>query len=286
MMSSSPCLSAMSSSFWYWSEYKYADRKVPVYYEKFVDGVSIIEDLEFAVKDGLSMMKQKGMFMDKTLVLDIDLTLGHAGMISHHKKGIILEYQYVLNLEEVDRLEKLGKVKWFQNKKLLFFIRPFFKEFIQYCDRNFKEVIIWTLGNKLHSEDMQELCKNITGKTWKAYCRTDAECDIKNVTKIGLDPSNTWMVDDDHRHYWEDRDDLSRNVNSGVKFFHTPEFNIIHSHPDEDSEDFANRLYEWGRNIEVYDDWFPFLIWNWTFMSLHGLNMRKFIRNDCKFVYQ
>lgn len=279
--------SALSSSYWFWSEMNHKEHTVPVFYEKMVDGKRVVEDYHFAIKDGLDLMaKDKGLFMNKTLVLDIDLTLGQAGVVSYHTKSKthILEYQHRLNLQEIDRLEKLDKVKWFQNKNLLFFIRPYFKEFIQYCDRNFKEVIIFTLGNRLHSLDMQALCKQITGKTWKAYCRDDAESDKKIVKKIGLNPKHTWMVDDDERHYWIDPSDQTKNVNDGVKFFHTPAFNIIHTL--EKGDDLQDYLYEWGRNIELFDDWFPFLIWNWHFMKKRKINMSTYIRNDCKFLYQ
>jgi hypothetical protein len=277
------------SSFWQWNEFNHAERNVPVFYEKFVKGKRVVEDYEFKIQDGLNLLQSdKGLFMDKTLILDIDLTLGQAGLVSYHRNyGCLLENKYSLNLAEVSRLVKLDKVKWFQNHNMLFFIRPYFKEFIEYCDRNFKEVIIWTLGNRLHSLDMQDLCKDITGKTWKAYCRDDAESNLKIVTKIGLDPSKTWMVDDDHRHYWEDPFDKSKNVNSGIKFFHTPTFNILHNPEylyEGGGENFSDYLYEWGRNIEIYDDWFPFLIWNWNYMHGKGLSMTRFIRNDFKFV--
>jgi hypothetical protein len=259
-------------------------------YETTVDDVRVVRDLEFTVQDSLNAIyNNRDLFRDITLILDIDFTLGEAVMLDlnvdsgHSNKNITMvngNNKHQTTMENLQRLYQLGKIDWFHNGTCAFFIRPYFEHFIYFCIHNFKEVIIWTNGVQRHADNMVSLIYKITGQKLRGFGRDYSTNDVKLVEKIGLDPKTVWMVDDDHRHHQKASDKY--NVNPEIKFFHTPEFSLTWF------KDFTDTIARWHCEhpdyvLELYDDWFLFLVWNWVYMKDNKINMEKFCRNDYKF---
>lgn len=271
-----------SSAFWTDMSYDHSTKQLTSIYERksqLVPDAKIVEYVNFTIGDAMKLLNKENLYPDISLVLDIDFTLGQASTLSYdHVKGFILD-DIDTNLVEVDRLIKEGKAAWFHDKTCVFFLRPYFREFIQFCDKNFKEVIIWTNGIQKHADNMVELVESIIGKKWKGYGRSFSTYDRKIVTSIGLDPSKTWMVDDDHRHHYIDEDrDVTKEVNPDIKFFHGPEFSIAWF------KDLNVKIPLWNKETQVYDDWFLFLIWNWNYIKEKNLEMKRYIRTENRFV--
>jgi len=270
---------ASSSGFWAPLNYYHPQKDLNALYQK-DNGIKIIHQVQFTIQDALNLLDSKNMFPDITLILDIDLTLGEALMIKYdHVYGFMLDDKPV-SLTHIQNLVYKDKAAWFHNKTCLFFLRPYFKEFIKFCDNNFKEVIIWTNGVQQHADDMVNLIESKIGKRWKGYGRSFSTYDRKIVTSIGLDPSKTWLVDDDHRHHYrrEDRD-VTKEVNPDIKFFQGPEFSVSWF------KDLPIKINIWGSEMEFYDDWFLFLIWNWNYMKENNMDMKQYVRQENKFIY-
>jgi hypothetical protein len=282
---------AISSSAFWEHAYLYAhpQKKLTTSYETESNGIKFVKEIEFSIDDALKLIEKKGMFMDITLVLDIDLTLGEALMSSLDQKS---NYKLKINQNLVephhlDRLHKLQKIEWFHDGTCCFFIRPYFQQFIRFCINNFKEVVIWTNGVKQHADDMSNLVYKITGYKLRAFDRNYSTGlnTIKFVSNLGLDQTKTWMVDDDHRHYRnpEDRDEV-KSVNPYIKFFHSPEFSV-----SAFESFFDDKLIHWYHNekmLDLYDDWFLFLIWNWNYMKENNIQMKYFHRENKKFIHE
>lgn len=270
-----------SSAFWTDKNYNHDDKEITVIYERMIDSkIRFVQDVRFHIHDVKKILDKKNLYPDISLILDIDFTLGQAATMNYDLVHGFLFDDKKIDLVEINRLIDEGKAAWFHNKTCVFYLRPYFKEFIQFCDQNFKEVIIWTNGIQQHADNMVELVQKTIGKKWKGYGRNYSTYDRKIVTNIGLDPSKTWMVDDDHRHYYlsEDRD-ATKEVNPDIKFFHGPEFSMSWF------KDLNEKIAHWGKDMEVYDDWFLFLIWNWNYMKEKEIQMEKFIRNENRFIY-
>lgn len=272
-----------SSAFWRDMSYDHATKQLTTIYERMsknAPNMKIVEYVHFTIGDAIKLLGQENLYPDISLILDIDFTLGQASTISYDvTNGFLLNGKKV-DFMEINRLIESGRATWFHDKTCLFFIRPYFKEFIQFCDKNFKEVIIWTNGVQNHADNMVELVESIIGKKWKGYGRSFSTYDRKIVTTIGLDPLKTWMVDDDHRHHYIDKDrDVTKEVNPDIKFFHTPEFSM------DWFKDLHEKIPRWGKELQTYDDWFLFLIWNWNYMKNNNIQIEKYIKNENRFIY-
>jgi len=269
-----------SSAFWVDRTYVHASKKLLTFYEKVEPHFHITHDVDFTIQNALDLLEKKNLFPEITLILDIDLTLGEACPIRYdYVQGFLLD-NTPMDFNQINRIINEGKAAWFHDKTCVFFLRPYFREFIKFCDQNFKEVIIWTNGSQQHADDMVDLIQSIIGKKWRGFGRSFSTYDRKIVTSIGLDPKTTWLVDDDHRHYYrtEDRDE-TKEVNPDIKFFHGPEFSLCWF------KDLSSKLYLWGPELEVYDDWFLFLIWNWHYIKENNIEIQKFDKNKNKFIY-
>jgi hypothetical protein len=271
-----------SSSFWSDMSYDHSMKQLTSIYEKksrLMPDAKIVEYVHFTIGDAMKLLDKENLYLDISLVLDIDFTLGQASTITYDNVNGYLLDDKKTDLVEINRLIEEGKAAWFHDKTCVFFLRPYFKEFIRFCDKNFKEVIIWTNGIQKHADNMIGLVESIIGKKWKGYGRNYSISDRKIVTTIGLEPTKTWMVDDDHRHHYIDADrDVTREVNPDIKFFHGPEFSMAWF------KDLHERIPKWNREIQSYDDWFLFLIWNWNYMREHNIEMLAFIRNENRFI--
>jgi hypothetical protein len=264
-----------SSAFWENKEYNHNEKKLSVIHEKNVPNLRIVQDIQFTIQDAKNLLDRKNLYPDISLVLDIDFTLGQASTMSYDVVDGFLLNNKKANFLEINRLIEEGKAVWFHDKTCVFYLRPYFKEFIQFCDNNFKEVIIWTNGVQAHADNMVNLVESMIGKKWKGYGRGFSTYDRKVVTTIGLDPSKTWMVDDDRRHHHvtEDRD-VTREINPDITFFHTPEFSM------DWFKDLNEKIPLWGKMLEVYDDWFLFLIWNWNYTKENNIKIKKYIKHE------
>ena len=272
-----------SSAFWTDMSYDHTTKQLTAIYERMsknVPSMKIVEYVHFTIGDAMKLLNQENLYPDISLILDIDFTLGQASTVSYDvTQGFLLDGKKI-DFLEINRLIESGRASWFHNKTCLFFLRPYFKEFIQFCDKNFKEVIIWTNGVQTHADNMVDVVESIIGKKWKGYGRSFSTYDRKIVTTIGLDPLKTWMVDDDHRHHYisEDRD-ATKEVNPDIKFFHAPEFSM------DWFKDLHEKIPLWGKELQTYDDWFLFLIWNWNYMKNNNIQIEKYIKNENRFIY-
>ncbi len=234
----------------------------------------LVEEKEFYIQDAINLLPLSNLFSEITLILDIDATLGEAS------RNIFMDPELTpkhLNMQDINRLISMGKAEWIHNGTILFFPRPYFAEFISFCDRNFKEVIIWTNGIQRHADSIVNIVEKIVGKKWRGIGREQIN-DMpskKIISKINLDPLTTWMVDDDHNHHSDEFE-----VNKGMKFFHTPEFSM------EFFQDFYQKIPQWGIELDTFDDWFLFLIWNWVHMKNENMEMVSFDRKKNHFTYQ
>lgn len=279
-----------SSSSAYWGhahQYAHKDKSLTVYYETTVhNNVRLVQDHQFRIEDVLPILEKKNMFPDITLIIDIDATLGEAIIINDHPNNpdIVILDNHETHKRNLQRLENLKKMDWFHNGTCAFFIRPYFEPFLKFCIQNFKQVIIWTNGIQRHADDMVNLIDRLTGTKLTGYGRTYSTgyMNRKVVTTIGLDPTKTWMVDDDHNHHFVHPDrDPTYEVNPEIKFFHTPVFSVNFF------EKFSYYLDHWheGDQLDLYDDWFLFLIWNWNYMKENNIEMKQFIRKENKFIH-
>lgn len=272
-----------SSAFWTDMSYDHTTKQLTAIYERMsknVPSMKIVEYVHFTIGDAMKLLNQENLYPDISLILDIDFTLGQASTVSYDvTQGFLLDGKKI-DFLEINRLIESGRASWFHNKTCVFFLRPYFKEFIQFCDKNFKEVIIWTNGVQTHADNMVDVVESIIGKKWKGYGRSFSTYDRKIVTTIGLDPLKTWMVDDDHRHHYisEDRD-ATKEVNPDIKFFHAPEFSM------DWFKDLHEKIPLWGKELQTYDDWFLFLIWNWNYMKNNNIQIEKYIKNENRFIY-
>lgn len=269
-----------SSAFWTDPSYDHSKKELTVTYEiENYNSVCSETKINFTINDALKLLDKQNLFLDISLILDIDFTLGQCSSLEYdYVDGFLLDNKKC-DLVEINRLIEAGKASWFHDKSSVFFLRPYFKEFIEFCDKNFKEVIIWTNGAQKHADDMVALIASIIGKQWKGLGRSFSTADKKIVTSIGLDPLTTWMVDDDHRHHYRDIDrDVTLEVNADIKFFHGPEFSM------EYFKDLNEKIPLWDKELKVYDDWFLFLIYNWVYMKENNLEMKKFIKTENRFI--
>lgn len=295
-------------------------KKIECYYEteminkKEKFKLRFIRDVEFFIGEAFDFIDSQNSFSEITLILDIDLTLGEAILLPNPPSDGNSKVN--MNGKDVDvsllkRLHELEKIEWFHGGYCCFFIRPYFHHFINFCINNFKEVIIWTNGVEKHAEDMCKLIMKITGKKLRYFWRehsTGTEL-IKVVSRIGLDPTKTWMVDDDKRHFCNApalkqssifRQEMYNNmswkpmssqpmyskdaylINPDITFFHAPEFSVSY-------ENFFNKvIHNWHDEqnmVDIYDDWFLFLIWNWKFIKENKLDVKRFDKYENKFVY-
>jgi len=154
-----------SSAFWDHSSFDHGSKELSVCYETMINDVTVMKDMKFLLKDCLEIAKNKSdLFPDITLVLDIDLTLGEALVIKYDpEKGFLLDGS-LIDFSHIDRLKNHGYCEWFHNGVFLFFLRPYFGEFISFCIRNFKEVVIWTNGVQQHADDMIRSRKDLDGR--------------------------------------------------------------------------------------------------------------------------
>jgi hypothetical protein len=267
-----------SSAFWEDINYNHGLKKIGCIYKRKsnLETTFIPEEKDFFIQDALQLLSHSNLFPDITLILDIDFTLGQASEIMKTTDGNYLLNRTLTSAEHIERLVKNGKATWFHDGNVFFFIRPYFAEFISFCDRNFKEVIIWTNGVQKHADSMLDLVERTIGKRWIGYGRSNfySTGDTKIVSKIGLDPNKTWMVDDDHVHYNQE------NTNIGIKFFHAPEFSM------EWFRDLHLQIPKWGKETETYDDWFLFLIWNWVHMKNEGIEMVYYDKRNNILTYE
>ena len=271
-----------------YSEFNHQRKRMTCNYEKDVSEIKFIRDIGFFIEDVIPILSKKDLFRDNTLILDIDLTLGEAIIVdrSDTKPDKITLLNKEVDSVVVYKLIEKEKAYWFHNGSCCFFIRPYFKEFVTFCVNNFKEVVIWTNGVQKHADDMCHLIYKMTGRTLRGFGRyySSGTNQVKVVSKIGLDPSKTWMVDDDHRHHCKSCPDPDHEVNSEIKFFHTPEFSVSAL-----EQFFESKIYDWAhpnQTIELYDDWFLFLIWNWHYMHLNDIKFKSFLRKENKFLIE
>lgn len=268
-----------SSAFWTDNSYDHSKKQMSVIYEEVKPHLRVVRDIQFTIEDAKKLLDKTNLYPDITLILDVDFTLGQCSNIEFNGTELFLDSKKI-DIYEIQRLIDERKATWYHDKSALFFMRPYFKEFVQFCDKNFKEVIIWTNGIQRHADNTVELVESMIGKKWRGFGRDYSTYDRKIVTNIGLDPEKTWLVDDDARHYYvsEDRD-ITREVNPDIKFFHGPEFSMAWF------KDLHEKIPLWGKSLEIYDDWFLFLIWNWNYMKENGINMEKFIRHENRVIY-
>jgi len=267
-----------SSAFWMDISFDHSLQHLNAFYEKQYPPPRIIKNVQFSINDAKKLLDKKNLFPDITLILDIDATLGEACSIYNKDDKLFLDGKQV-NKYDIYRLLENRYARLFHNGTCLFFIRPYFEQFIRFCDNNFKEVIIWTNGIQQHADDMVSLVKNTIGKEWKGLGREYSTNERKIVSTIGLDPNKTWLVDDDNRHYYVSQTDDSLSVNPDIKFFHSPEFSMLWF------KDLHEKIPFLGKTLQIYDDWFLFLIWNWNYMKENGIDMKEYIRNKKTFIY-
>jgi hypothetical protein len=267
----------ITSAFWTSKDYNHDEKKIGAIYQKVESPYRVIHGVYFTIDEAKKLIGKKDLYPDITLVLDIDYTLGEATMCSHdHLHGFSLDNKKI-DLHHIIRIIEEDKASWFHNQTCVFFLRPYFREFITFCENNFKEVIIWTNGTQMHADNMVELVEKVIGKKWRGFGREYSTEYTKIVTNIGLDPTKTWMVDDDHSHHR--RIDSNFTINPDIKFFHTPVFSL------NLFRDIHEKIPIWGNDEEVYDDWFLFLIWNWNYMKENSIDIKSFNRNDNMFIY-
>jgi hypothetical protein len=287
-----------SSSSAYWKprseQIQVYTKKITCYYETKKDNIRLVKDVEVPIEKAIQVLNHKNLFSDITLILDIDLTLGEAILISRTddpKKVKLLDD--VFDLDHIHQLVQHQKIEWFHDGSCCYFIRPNFHSFIHFCLNNFKEVIIWTNGVQKHADSMVNLIYKISGKKIRGYGRdySTGQNYIKCINKLGLDldPSKIWMVDDDHRHFcnFEHSQDEKFHVNPTIKFFHTPEFSISYF-KEIMKRGFPNWHGNWTYHqdpIDLYDDWFLFLIYNWYYMKENNIELVEFVRKENKFRY-
>jgi hypothetical protein len=267
-----------SSAIWNDHEYPHTKQYLTVGLEWTNKNMRIIENVNFKIEDAQNFLHLRNLFPDITLILDIDFTLGQASELKLDSDGIsYLIDNYRTKPENINRLIEQKKAYLIHDGTCIFFIRPYFEDFIRFVENNFKEVIIWTNGVQRHADDLVSIVEKIIHKRWRGYGRTFSTYNKKIVTSIGLDPSKTWLVDDDHSHYHVS-ENQSESVNPEIKFFHGPEFSVSFF------KDLEYKLPYWGNGLELYDDWFMFLIYSWILMKERNMEMVKFIRKDRKFI--
>jgi hypothetical protein len=267
---------ASSSAFWCESEFPHHKQDQNIILEWKCDNMRFIENINFKIEDVKSLLNHRNLFPDITLILDIDFTLGQASSFKKESDYYLID-NYKTSYEHISRLLEQKKAYLIHDGTCIFFIRPYFEDFIQFVENNFKEVIIWTNGVQKHADDLVSIVERIIQKRWRGYGRTFSTYNKKIVTSIGLDPLKTWLVDDDHSHQYIS-DHPEQSVNPDIKFFHGPEFSVSFF------KDLEFKLPYWGQGLEMYDNWFMILIYSWIKMKNRNLEMRKYNRNEQKFI--
>lgn len=268
-----------SSSSAYWNDNQHPHSKIyqTLNLEWTNKTMRIIDQINFKIEDVFPLLEKTNLFPDITLILDIDFTLGQAANFKLDTENHYLIDDYRTHSDNVIRLLEQKKAYLMHDGTCYFFVRPYFEEFIRFVDKNFKEVIIWTNGVQKHADDMVSIVEKIIQKRWRGFGRTFSTYNRKIVTSIGLDPATTWLVDDDHNHHFI-ADNPYHSVNPDIKFFHGPEFSVCFF------KDLENKLPHWGKGLELYDHWFMFLIYSWNLMKERNLEMKRYIRQEQKFL--
>jgi hypothetical protein len=194
-----------------------------------------IRNIYFHIDTVDNYINKINMFMSKILVLDVDATLGQA------------IYDHDLKNNEILKKKLLDNQYMFplHHKSMYFYVRPFFKEFIRFCLRNFKEVIIWTNGVQDYANSIGKIIEDIHGVKLKCFSRNSSSPNLQKImSNIDLNPTDVWMLDDDSIHNCKD--------NFGLSFFQANPFNIS-----------THLLNEDFINFTVYDDFFYIIIVTW-----------------------
>jgi hypothetical protein len=270
---------ASSSAYWHDNEFNHQSQVLIVLLETIHKNMRTIEDVHFKLGEVYPILEEKKLFPEITLILDIDFTLGQASTLKLHptEENHYLIDNHKIHSDHLIRILNQKKGYLIHEGTCLFFIRPYFEQFIRFVENNFKEVIIWTNGVQKHADDLVSIVEKVIGKRWRGYGRTFSTYNKKIVTSIGLDPSTTWLVDDDHSHYYiSEHPDYS--VNPDIKFFHGPEFSVSFF------KDLEFKLPYWGNGLELYDHWFMFLIYSWYLMKTRKIEMKRYIRSEQKFI--
>jgi hypothetical protein len=266
-----------SSAYWQDNEFSHTKQNLTLNLEWVDNTMRIIDQINFKIDDVIPLLEKKNLFPEITLILDIDFTLGQASTLKMDADNSYWIDNYKTHSDNVVRLLNQKKAYLMHDGTCLFFVRPYFEDFIRFVDANFKEVIIWTNGVQKHADDMVSIVERMINKRWRGFGRTFSTYNRKIVTSIGLDPATTWLVDDDHTHHF-----ISvvpeNSVNPDIKFFHGPEFSVSFF------RDLENKLPEWGNGLELYDHWFMFLIYSWHIMKQRNLEMKRYDRNEQKFL--
>ena len=266
-----------SSAYWQDNEFPHTKQNLTLNLEWVDNTMRIIDQINFKIDDVIPLLEKKNLFPEITLILDIDFTLGQASTLKMDADNFYWIDNYKTHSDNLVRLLNQKKAYLMHNGTCLFFVRPYFEDFIRFVDANFKEVIIWTNGVQKHADDMVSIVERMINKRWRGFGRTFSTYNRKIVTSIGLDPATTWLVDDDHTHHFISV--LPENsVNPDIKFFHGPEFSVSFF------RDLENKLPEWGKGLELYDHWFMFLIYSWHIMKQRNLEMKRYDRNEQKFL--
>jgi hypothetical protein len=220
----------------------------------------ILKTIFFPISECNERLSERNLFDDITLILDIDQTLGFA-----LERPMMKNENYDLWREKYDEILELIKKEKVEiiHGNMLFIKRPNFEQFIKFCNNNFKEIIIWTNGTDDHAKMMVNMIEKIINKKTRGYSRSYSVNSIKLIEKLGLNPVKTWMVDDDISHYHAQK-------NNGFCFYDTPNFAF-------NTYKISDIISLWSSSvIELYDDWFLFLIWNWHYMKKNKLNPNEY----------
>lgn len=138
----------------------------------------------------------------KTCILDIDHTLGeYWSIISKNKLRNKFGYTLECNLDDstMNKFSFLlffGPIPFSGQAKGRFFARPFLFFFLNFIEKCFDEIIIWTAGSKSYA---REIVTNLH-KNYRYYSNENLLNGQKIVSQIGLDPKETWLIDDNKIH--------------------------------------------------------------------------------------
>ena len=202
-----------------------------------------IRNVYFHIDTVDNYINKTNLFLTKTLVLDVDATLGQA----------IYEKDFKDNINLQNKLLENQLIFTIHNKLMYFYVRPFFKEFIRFCLRNFKEVIIWTNGIQEYADSIGNIIENIHGVKLRCYSRNNSSINlVKILSNIGLNNKDVWMLDDDPMHNCKE--------NYGMSYFQASPFNVsVHLN----SENFLS--------YRLYDDFFYIIIVTWCMIQNKNL---------------
>jgi hypothetical protein len=267
---------ASSSAFWCESDFPHHKQDQNFTLEWRQENMRLIENINFKIEDVQKLLHRTNLFPEITLILDIDFTLGQASTFKQEADYYLID-NHKTKFENVSRILEQKKAYLIHDGTCIFFVRPYFEQFIRFVENNFKEVIIWTNGVQKHADDLVSIVERIIQKRWRGFGRTFSTYNKKIVTSIGLDPLKTWLVDDDHSHQYI-ANIPEQSVNPDIKFFHGPEFSVSFF------KDLEYKLPYWGQGLELYDNWFMILIYSWIVMHNKKLEMKRYHRDEQKFI--